>query len=77
MVMYIFTAGGSIFRQNPHKAFIETVVSHLKETIGSTGVLSGEHMMHGLVSGLDKVSISMHCYVAASHSRAMLQSRCL
>ena len=75
MVIPIFKAGGSICRQKfTKKAFMAWVVSHLQEKVSSTFVLSGEHMVHGLVAGLDKATISMHCYVAASCSPAMPQS---
>ena len=42
------------------------------EKVGSTGVLSGEHMVHVVVAGLDKVPISMQCY-SASRSPALRQ----
>ena len=57
------------------KALSDRVVSHLEEKLGSTVVLSGEHMVHGLVAGFDKDTISIHCYVAASRLPTMPQSR--
>ena len=58
------------------KAFFDRVVSHFQEKVGSTGVLNGEHTVHVGVAGLDKATISMHCYFAASRSLVMFQGRC-
>ena len=36
--------------------------------VGCIGVLIGEHKAHVVVAGLDKATISMHCYLAMSRS---------
>ena len=48
------------------KTFFDRLVSHFQEKVGSTGVLSGEHAVHVGVAGLDKATILVHFYFAAS-----------
>ena len=71
------TAGDSICRQKfSKKTFLDWFVSYFQEKVGSTGMFSGEHAVHvGGGGGLDKATISMQCYFAASRSLAMIQSR--
>ena len=58
------------------KAFFNRVISHSHEKCGGTYVLSGEHMGHVVMAGLDKATLSMYCYLLASRSPDMPQSRC-
>ena len=41
------------------KSIFNRVVLQFQEKVGSTGVLSGEHMVHVVVAGVDKATISM------------------
>ena len=73
MVLHIFTACASIYHEKFCNFFFNRVVSHFKEKVGSTGVLSREHMVHVVVVGLDKATIWMHYYLAPSRSQASEQ----
>ena len=77
MVMRIFTACADIcsekmFRKNH---FSVEMYHIFQKKVGSTCVLRGEHMVDVVVSGVDKATISMHCYLAASRSPAIPQNR--
>ena len=76
MVMHIFDSLRLYFsRQVIYNAFYNKVVSQFQEKIGCIGVLSGEHTALVVVAGLDKVTISMHCYLAMARSPDILQRR--
>ena len=69
--MHIFYGiGHQIFS----KYFLDRVASHLQEKVSSTDGLSDDHMVHGLVAGLDKTTITMNCYVAMSRSPGSLRA---
>ena len=76
MVMHIFDSLRQYFsRQVIYNAFYNRVVSQFQEEVGCIGVLSGEHTAHVVVAGLDKATISMHCYLAMARSPDILQRR--
>ena len=56
-------------------AFYNGVVSQFREKVGCKGVLNGEHTAHVMVVGLDKATISMHCYLTMSRSPDVPQMR--
>ena len=58
-----------------YNAFYNRVVSQFQEKVGCMGVLSGEHTALVVVAGLDKATISMHCYLAMARSPDILQRR--
>ena len=66
----------SIFREKLCKMHFALGSFHsFKKKIGCIGVLSGEHTVHVVVAGLDKVTISMLCYLAMSRSPAIPNTR--
>ena len=68
----------SICHQNfPKEAFFDRVVSHFQEKVGGKSVLSGKYLALVVVAGLDKATISMHCYLVASRSLAEPRNRYL
>ena len=52
--MHIFTVCASIGRETfcKKKTFFSRVVAHFQEEVGGAGVLSGEDMVHVVVSGI-------------------------
>ena len=50
---------------------------HIFKSNSEARVLSGEHMVQVMVTGHDKVTISMHCDFATSCLPAVLESRSL
>ena len=60
---HFFEGSGNICHQKfSKKALFDRVVSHLQEKVGSTSVLSREHLPLVVVAGLDKATISIHRY---------------
>ena len=57
------------------KAFFDRAVSYLQELVGSKSVLSKAYLALVVVAGLDKATISMHCYLVASRAVAMPRLR--
>ena len=55
------------------ESFFNRVASHSEEKVGNRDVLSREHNVHVVVLGLNKATMSMHCYFSASR---LPQSRC-
>ena len=74
IVMHIFWRLVVAFttKKLSQKAFSDRAVSYFQ--VGTTIVLSGEHMVFVVLAGLD--TISMRCYLAASRSLVMSQCIC-